>query len=591
MKTLSKAFKKIVTIYKLIIATPGYKVIIFLQFVSGAFSIIGLPMLIPVLKYMEGGSRSVEKESYIHFMENALGVFGIPVNFYTVLGIAAFLILAGQCLIFISSLIAANAQAVKCEEYRRSIFSAYGSANWLWLINDRSGEMNYAVIKEAELASVAHLNAQRVFIYSIQVVAFLFVAIMLSPVITGFALLVYGLLAAASAINSNCVLRLAYKYNEKSKNLSNDLTGLQQNKKFFKTSLINKKLIKGVFLHLKDITTITKRENFRIEGQHAMSLIITFLFLIGLMFFHKELALSYPVLLLILLIFLRTAPEFAKLFAAYVNLDNNIPMYQSLDKRLQGLKDNEEENGSRQFMGEDSIKFENVSFTYPNGNRVFDNLNIEIAPHRTTAFIGSSGAGKSTLLDLVLGLLKPIKGTIYYGSIIHEGLDKNSLRSKIAYVSQTTTLVDGSMRDNLAIGAEDRKDEEIGKIAEKVGLKNIIDEMPKGINSHVGENGVKLSGGERQRVALARALFMEPKILILDEATSNLDAEAEKRMQETIKGLQKDFTIIIVTHKLSAVRLADRIYVLEEGRVCESGSYRELLERKGKLYFFDSLQK
>lgn len=591
MSIFLKIINKIKYIYQLIVLTPQYKMIVVLQFASSITSVIGLPMLIPVLNYMNDTASPIRKEGNLQFIENILVYFGLEPNFYTVLVIAAIFIIIGQCLLFISSLLAANAQVILCQQYRESIFKAYSKAEWLWLINNRSGEMNYSVLREAELASVAHLNAQRVFIYTIQVLTLIFIAIKLSPAITLLALLVYGVLVIFSTLNSSYVLRLGEDYNEKYKKLANDLSGLQQNKKFFKTSLLNEKLIKEIFTHLKCITNVTIRQNVRIQMQSTVSLIITFLFLISLMFFYKQLSLSYSVLLLILLIFLRIAPEFAALSSAYASLDSNIPMHKSLHERLNELHNRVEENGTKKLNFCNLIRFKNVSFSYPDGSKVFDGLTVEIEPHKTTAFIGSSGVGKSTFLDLFLGLLKPTAGTIYYGDIAYNELDKSSLRNKIAYVAQETTLVDATLKENLTIGTPDQSEENIKNIVKKVGMTELVNSMPEGLQTQIGENGVKLSGGQRQRVALARALFMEPQILILDEATSSLDAESEQLIQQTIKSLQKDFTIIIVTHKLSAVRCADKIYVLDKGKVCESGSYENLLKQKGKLYFFDSLQK
>ncbi|MBD3426539.1 MAG: ATP-binding cassette domain-containing protein [Candidatus Omnitrophica bacterium] len=589
-KLFTGALRKLRYIGRLVVTTPRWGLIIFLQILSGLLSFAGLPMLVPVLNILKDGSISAGNEKYLLFMGKGLELLGIEPGFFSILTIAALFIFSGQLLVFLSSLIAANAQAELSEKYRKDLFNAYGSAKWLWLLDSRSGEMNFSVIREADIASVAHLNAQRIVIYFVQVSVLIFVVIRLSPVITLFSMTVYGLLLLLSVLISNQVYKLADLYNRKFRKLSNDLNGLQQNKKFFKASMLNKRLIDGIFTHVHEIANTTKKQNFFIETQRALSLMLTFIFMISLMFFHRQLSLDYSVLMLVLLIFIRISPQFAALSTAYATLDSNIPMHRSLCGRLRDLENNTEENGTQQYAPDREVRFENVSFIYPNGNRVFEGLDITIEPGKTTSFIGGSGVGKSTLLDLVLGLLKPSSGAIYYGNIRHDTLDKVSLRSRVAYVSQNTTLVDGTMKENLTIGLVDCDEDRIREITRKVALEEVIDQMAEGLDTHVGENGIKLSGGQRQRVALARALFREPDILILDEATSSLDAESENMIQETIKSLQKDFTIIVVTHKLNAVRFSDIIYVLEDGKVCEAGSYTELLARKGRLYELDSLQ-
>jgi ABC-type multidrug transport system fused ATPase/permease subunit len=257
-------------------------------------------------------------------------------------------------------------------------------------------------------------------------------------------------------------------------------------------------------------------------------------------------------------------------------------MWETLNKRLDDLLEHTETNGTRVFDEHSPIRFENVQFVFPNGKMVFDHLNLVIEPKKTTAIIGSSGIGKSTLLDLTLGLNQPTQGTIFYGSIAHGELDKSSLRKKAAYVTQEVTLVDGSLRENLAIRLEECDDQKIQTVLKKVGLNEVIAQMPQGIETPIGENGVKLSGGQRQRIAIGRALFMDPQILILDEATSNLDTESEFAILETIKKLKEEFTILIVTHRISSVRFADNIFLIENGSAVEK-TYDELAGDQGRV--------
>ena len=221
---------------------------------------------------------------------------------------------------------------------------------------------------------------------------------------------------------------------------------------------------------------------------------------------------------------------------------------------------------------------------------VIKHADIEIRPLCATAIVGGSGAGKSTLLDLFLGLLKPDSGVIYYGDIHHKDLDITTLRNKVAYVSQETTLLDGSLLYNLTITNPEASEAEIKDACSKAQINEMINELPDGLDTEIGENGIKLSGGQRQRVVLGRALITNPEILILDEATSQLDSETERFIQQAIKKLHKKLSIIIVAHRLSTVKFADTVYVLEKGRISEHGTYAELLKKKGRLYELDELQ-
>ena len=588
---LNRIATKMRYIVGLVVSTPKYGLIIILQLISGAFSFAGLPMIIPILELMNPQGASSQTAGASDFMTNIFKYVGLAPNFYTLLLIASILILLGQLLVIISSLIAVLEQNNLLKKYRKQILNAYTRVDWLWLTNYHSGEIYHALIKEAELASVAHLNAQRVVIYAIQTLAYLVLAIKLSLMGTLLAFVLYGILGLINIINSRYVGRLNESYNAESVQLSKRITGLQQNRKFFKSSLLNNAFVNKILISVEKLISIINKVNFRQQFQDGWTFSFTFLFIIFLVLFYKQLSINYFQLILIVIVFNRLAPQFLSLFQAYLALNSNIPMHLSLKRRLTDLNDNEEPNGNQVFSGKDLIRFENVSFSYPGGNKAIKNINLTIQPNKTIAFVGGSGAGKSTILDLLLGLLKPSEGIVYYGDIPHSKLDLYSLRCKVAYVNQQPTLLDGTLKENLIIGNPQANEEMIRDICKKVCIDRFIDQLPEGINTIIGENGIKLSGGQRQRVVLARSLFMNPKILILDEATSELDMETEAMIQETINNLREELTVIIVAHRLSTVKFADLIYVIEDGKISESGTYNELLAKKGRLYYLDSLQR
>jgi ABC-type multidrug transport system fused ATPase/permease subunit len=365
---------------------------------------------------------------------------------------------------------------------------------------------------------------------------------------------------------------------------------LVQNKKFFKASQNHKSFLRIIIGQVNKVNRINWDLTLWDGTLKSFSMMAGMTFIIIIFMFHSLLNVNISNLILILLVFNRLAPQFNKLAGHYTRISERIPIHESVTQRIRELKTNEEITGTEEYLSGCLIHFDNVSFGYTKDMMVLKNIDIQIHPYHATAIVGGSGAGKSTLLDLFLGLLKPDEGVVYYGKIAHDALNIHFLRDKVAYVSQETTLIDGSLLYNLTISNPEASEEDVREICEKAMLTEIIDKLPQGLHTEIGENGINLSGGQRQRLSLGRALLNKPEILILDEATSQLDSESEAFIQDAIKGLHNQLTIIIVSHRLSTVRFADSIYVLENGSVCETGTYEELLEQKGRLYQLDSLQ-
>lgn len=235
--------------------------------------------------------------------------------------------------------------------------------------------------------------------------------------------------------------------------------------------------------------------------------------------------------------------------------------------------------------------FANLSFCYPHSSKMsLDNFNLTVNSGETIAIVGPSGAGKSTLLNLIIGFLRPTQGTIYLDGQDYQELDLRSYRRFLAVVSQETILFQGSVRENIVYGIEDPGEIKLQQAIRDANAVEFIQELPQGLETLIGENGVKLSGGQRQRLAIARALVRDPRVLILDEATAALDSQAEKAIQIALKYLMQGRTCFVVAHRLSTIREADRIVVLQEGKIREIGNYSELLAKQGLLSHLHRLQ-
>ncbi len=231
-----------------------------------------------------------------------------------------------------------------------------------------------------------------------------------------------------------------------------------------------------------------------------------------------------------------------------------------------------------------SIEFRNVSFHYVDGDPVLQGVSLRINKGDVVAVVGPSGAGKSTLVDLVPRFYDPTGGVIMIDGLDLRDVELKSLRENIGIVTQETILFNDTVRNNIAYGLEDCSIERIEEAAKAANAHGFISAMPNGYESLIGERGVKISGGERQRLALARAILKNPPILILDEATSSLDTESEILVQEAIERLMTGRTSIVIAHRLSTVQHADRIVVIEGGKIVETGKHQDLLKKRGGLY-------
>jgi ATP-binding cassette, subfamily B, bacterial MsbA len=237
-----------------------------------------------------------------------------------------------------------------------------------------------------------------------------------------------------------------------------------------------------------------------------------------------------------------------------------------------------------------AIEILDVDFGYDDDEPVLEQVSLTIPRGGTVALVGASGAGKSTLADLIPRFNDPTNGKILIDGVDLREFEINSLRRRLAVVSQNTFIFNSSVRDNIAYGLEKVDETAIREAARQANALEFIDDMRDGFDTQLGDRGVRLSGGQRQRIAIARALLRNPDILILDEATSALDSVSERLIQESIEKLTIGRTVIAIAHRLSTIMKADKLVVLEQGRIVEQGTYQELLEQRGQLWQYHQVQ-
>ena len=259
-----------------------------------------------------------------------------------------------------------------------------------------------------------------------------------------------------------------------------------------------------------------------------------------------------------------------------------------LDRTQEIMNMTEEDNPEERTVVLKDIKgtivFNNVSFSYQENKEVLHNISFEAPAGSVTALVGSSGSGKSTIAGLAATFLNPISGTVTLDGVDLATVNLSSFRSRLGVVLQDDFLYEGTIRENILFPRPNATEEQLQQAVKGAYVNEFTDRFEEGLDTVIGERGVKLSGGQRQRISIARALLADPKIIILDEATSNLDTESESYIQKSLGLLMKDRTTFVIAHRLSTIQQADRILVIEDGNIVERGKHEELIAKKGRYF-------
>ncbi len=261
-----------------------------------------------------------------------------------------------------------------------------------------------------------------------------------------------------------------------------------------------------------------------------------------------------------------------------------------VEKILKIKKEDYKEGGKILKDVQGRVEFKNVSFKYKGKGFIFEDISFSVLPGQKIAIVGESGEGKTTLIDLISLYFKPSKGKILIDGVNIRKINLRFLRKNIAYVPQEIILFNDTVKNNIRFGNPEAPEEKVIEAAKLANAHEFISKFPRKYNQIVGERGIKLSTGQKQRIAISRAILRDPKILILDEATSSLDSKTEKMVQQALEKLMKGRTSFIIAHRLSTIKSADRIIVIKKGKVAEEGTHQELIDRKGLYFDFHSLQ-
>ena len=287
----------------------------------------------------------------------------------------------------------------------------------------------------------------------------------------------------------------------------------------------------------------------------------------------------------------QTSLSVSKLMQEKTKLESFSPSYEQIEDLRRRARLLKQPTGAKKFVGfKKAIEIRGLSFSYPDRPRILNKVHLVIPKGKMIAVVGKSGAGKSTLVDILMAFHEPTSGGVTFDGVLLKEYDVQSYRSRLGYVPQDSTLFNMSIKDNLLWANPKASLKEMGEACRLAHADEFISHLPEGYDTLVGDRGVRLSGGQVQRMALARAVIRNPELLILDEATSSLDTHSERFIQQAIENISTKTTVVVVAHRLSTIKRADCIYVLENGEVVEKGAYADLVSATGRFNSMVKLQ-
>lgn len=551
--------------------------ILFISVLDG----IGIYLIVPLLGVIGVFQTDLSGVPLVSTLMDLAGSWSLQFNLPMVL-VLYVVIVGGQALLQRSqNLLNAKILQRFIRKLRMETYQGLLHAKWEFFLRHRKSDFNHVMTNE-----LGRVN-QGTFLFLQMVSSFLFtiiqigLALWLAPMLTLIVLMSGGLLA----LFGRRFIRRSKRIGEQTTELSKYyFAGISEHFNGIKDIKSNR--LEPFHMNWFDRLSRKMEHNFIQFGKiNSLSQLIyrlsSVLLVAGFVYLALE-VLRTPAeqLLMIVLIFSRLWPRFISIQSSTEQLVSNFPAFRAIRELQAEYEVDREIAGSISMTGGERLQLQHgidcthVDYRYDGASPVYAlrNINLHIPANRMTAIVGKSGAGKSTLIDLLMGLIQPESGQVLVDGVsMEDERQLMSLRGGIGYVAQDPFLFNESIRDNLKLVAPDASDNELWEALRFSASDEFVHGLPLGLDTVIGDRGIRLSGGERQRIVLARAILKKPSILVLDEATSALDSENEQRIQEALEQLKGSMTIIVIAHRLSTIRHADQVIVMEQGRVIQQG--------------------
>lgn len=562
-----------------------YKLALFtIIFIAALFEGIGIASMIPVISFVTNEADLSSLTFPFSILPNFFNYLNLEISLSSMLIFVLSLMILSFFTIYLQERLVQLVRYKILYDNREEIGKSIFMSNWKQGLNYASGEISNKLVHETDKLSEALINLILLIALTFQFLIYIIIALYLSFILTVVILiiifisfiLIYPLLRKSKKLGETVVTTNSLYTSQvveavrgfklvKASGLENYIINKFKNINYENTH-VSKKLL--------DYASAIK---FLVQA--CLSIAMVSIVYLSLAIFEIEIS----KIMVFVLLLIRMAPKYSSVQGAYRSFIIHLPALNIVDQ-MKSLSDAAKEELNTHSPNNENIKekieIKNVSFNYNNDNIIINNISLKIKLNSFVAIVGVSGAGKSTLIDIILGLLKPSSGAVLIDNDNLNSINLEEHRSRIGFVPQENIFFSGTLRENLTF---DKKIDNsfIEESLEIAQLSEFIKSLPKGLETLIGEGGVKLSGGQRQRLSIARALIRNPQVLILDEATSSLDSKSEVNFQRALEAIASNYTIIVVAHRLSTVKKASNIFVMNEGKIVEQGSFKELRSKNG----------
>ena len=566
--------------------------LVFLLISASTVEGIGIGFLVPLLEALSSQDDAVPKSQVSSYISGAFEALGIPFVLWTIM-LGGFLLFVLQSMLkYLRETLTTLAAAAMVADVRTRLFHNLLHMDLAYIHRKKGGEFINSLITEAVRLQSVYLHSVNLLARLMETAVYLALALLLSwPLV----LVAMGLIGAA-ALMVRYELKRANRLGRSltAANASIQSTAIEHVSgirllKAFNLENISSSAFKDRVSELPRVSYALAKSRSRLEVLYETGMVGGLLFIVYYAVTRFEM--SIPLLLTFIFILYRFYPKVGGINKALHQIVGDMPGARQVLGLIEETQNPSVRSGVLRFDRlEDGISFEAVNFSYDSSVPVLSGINLSFKQGHTTAVVGRSGAGKTTLVNLVIRFYDPVAGRILVDGRDLRDLDLTMWRGAIALVSQDTFLFNDTVRNNIAVGKSDATEEEITAAAVRAHADEFIQELPHKYDTIIGDLGVRISGGQRQRLALARALVRDPQVLILDEATSELDSKSEQLIRKAVDEWGIDRTVVIIAHRLSTVMRADKIVVLEGGRVVEEGGHQALMKLNGRYAEFLRIQ-